>query len=808
MPSIDRAAAERLFASVQKPARYAGNELRAIVRPRAEFRMAVCYPDLYEVGMANNGIRILYHVANAVEGVACERVFAVAPDFEAALRETRIPLFTLETRTPLRELDCIGFNLSHELLATNVLQVLDLGGVPLAAADRRDGDPIVIGGGAAASNPFPFADFFDAFFAGDGEDALPEIIAALRGAGRDRAAALDALSRVGGVLIPGRYRFAYEGTRVTAVEGPAVTKRAYRGGALPDPPAPIVPNMRISQERAVVEVTRGCPNFCAFCHAGYYELPYRWYRPEDVAARIGEIIANTGYDELTLSSLSIGDYRHLPELINAVLPDLTRRGVSVSLPSLRVDISTLPVIEAVSGVRRSSLTLAVESASAAMRARARKRLDLADLGGMVRHVRSKGWRLVKLYFMLGLPGCEEEDECEGIISLLRDVAKTGVEINVTLSPFVPKPGTAFQRERQMGADYFLDAVIRIKRGSPRKVSIKAHDVQESILEGVFARGDARLGKAVLAAYRAGCRLDSWDEHFRYDAWTAALDGALPGWEACLGGRGEGDMLPWSVVRTGFEAAAEKVAAAPPRECGPPSRAWRGSVDVEALEAARRDFAARYVVAARVRICMTKTGLMRFVPHLDFLEIVKRALRMAGAPVAMSQGFNKRERMSAGYPVPIGVESEAELLDIELYGAPAADLAARMNRALPDGARVLSIRDLVAAESIMAATAAVEYRVECADPAMMRALQESCGAGVSFPADRKGPEAAFGDVVARAGFTVPDTAHITLRAGTGPARRIDGALAFLCKTGPEGLLSLRIVKTGQFRIEGGSLSLIG
>ena len=765
--------------------------------------------------MSNNGIRILYDIVNAMPDAACERVFAVEDDFEHALRDARVPLFTLETYTPLGDLDLIGINVSHELLYTNILQVLDLGGIPLRRADRGEGVPIVIAGGEAVSNPFPLSDFIDVFFIGDGEEGIADIARAVLAAkeeGRGRAGTLERIGRVEGVLLPSKYTFAYKGCSVSRAEGPIVRKRVYRGDGLVDPVRPIVPNIRIAQERVVIEMTRGCSNFCSFCHAGFYDLPYRCYDYGAAADRIDEIVRNTGYNEVTLSSLSISDYPKLTGLINRVLPGLTERGISVAFPSLRVDRETLPVIEQISEVRRASLTFAVESASDRIRARANKKVVLQDLVDIVRHVYGRGWKVIKLYFMIGLPGCEEQDEAEGIIELLKHIFKIGgkgMDINVTVSPFVPKPHTPFQRERQMGRDYFESTVLRIKRGLPRSIKIKNHDVKASIIEGVLARGDARLGAVIEKSYRDGCRFDSWEERFRFDIWEKNLDGLLPEWEACRERRDEA-CFPWSFAVTGFEGMTEKLAGADVREVGRrESRRREGEeIDAALLQKARAAFERRYAVVKRIRLRLAKTGMMRFVPHNDFMEIVKRALRMADAPVAMTQGFNKRERMSAGFPLPLGIESEAELLDIELFGDIGEGLLERMNARLPEGITAAGVRALDEWVSLMALTGVVEYRVTAPADTML-AITGSLAAGVEFVkrtgrAEKRFP---FAEVVHSHEIVDDGAVLLRLFAGSEQSVRADDAVRLLA--GIEGPLpvEVRIVKTAQYRNTETGLELI-
>jgi radical SAM family uncharacterized protein/radical SAM-linked protein len=793
-----------------------GRELNIIVKRSPLLRMALSYPDLYEVGMSNNGLRILYDRVNSIPEAACERVFAVAEDFEQSLRGNGVPLYTLETYTPIRELDLLGFNVSHELLCTNVLQILDLGGIPLRRGDRGEESPIVIAGGEGISNPFPLSDFIDAFFIGDGEEGIMEIVRAVLGAkqsGLGRDEKIELVGAVAGVLVPSRYRMSYNGCDIATLSGPTVRKRVYRGREMVDPVKPLVPNIRIAQERIVIEVTRGCSNFCSFCHAGFYDLPYRCYDYRVAADRIIEIARNTGYNEVTLSSLSISDYPRLSSLVNAVLPELTGMGISVSFPSLRVDTATLPIIEQISELRRASLTFAVESASENIRARANKKLSNRDIVEIVRHVFARGWKVIKLYFMIGLPGCEEHDEAEEIIHLLKEIHQIGgrgMDINVTVSPFVPKPHTPFQLERQAGRDYFIGTVRRIKQGLPRSVKIKNHDIEASLLEAVIARGDARLGDVIERSYREGCRFDSWKEHFRFGTWEKNLNEKLPGWESCLGRRGGGPM-PWHVIETGFERLVEKRVSRGASGVLPQSRVKRADeqIDVKRIEEAKLGFVRRYNVAGRIRIRFYKTGMMRFIPHIDFMEVVKRALRMAGAPVSISQGFNKRERISAGFPTPLGIESEAELIDVELFDDITEHFPANLGAGLPDGIGVAGVRTIGERDSLMAATHVMEYRITIASESVRLIIRDGLASKPEFRKHSKRNERSVPFEKALHSFEFQDDASLIMRlhAGSEDSVRIDDALRVIAGIEDLHMNGIRIVKTAQYSIINGELVLI-
>ncbi|NLV66666.1 MAG: TIGR03960 family B12-binding radical SAM protein [Spirochaetes bacterium] len=736
-----RRSLDSILHRVQKPARYTGGEYNSIVKADADVRAAICYPDLYEIGMSNNGIRILYDYGNRPEGIACERVFAVEADFERELRINRVPLCTLETFTPLCDLDLLGFNLSHELLYTNMLQVLDLGGIPLMRADRRDGDPVIIAGGESVSNPFPVADFVDLFFIGEGERGFTEILSALaqcKRSGLPRDETMAELGGLEGVLVPAGYSFTYDGLNVSTEGMKRVAKRVVKEGSMWQASRPPVPSIRVSQERAVVEIARGCFNLCKFCHAGYCNMPYRACGCDDAAGEIFRQLENTGYDEVTLNSLSTGDYRDLVKLLNRVMPRLTEEGVSVSLPSLKVDRNTLPVIELISSLRKTSLTFAVESASTEIRSMAHKKVREEDLLEIVTFAFTHGWRVIKLYFMIGLPGCEEVDEAAEISRLLgviaRSPGKGKRDINVTISPFVPKAHTPFQYEKQMDMEY-LDSVIRaVRRSVPRSVTIKNHDIRSSFLEGLMARADSRMGEVILAAYRNGAKFDSWHEHFRFDIWMDAVNEHLPDWKEYLAPRDPLGAYPWQVIETGSERAVEAMRGRrlDLENYRQPANRYPDELDTSWYAESMKRFEQKYNAAQKIRLRVSKTGYGRFIPHIDFMEIMKRAFRMAGLPVAFSQGFNKRERISAGFPSPVGVESMAELLDVELYIETAEtqidEWTGRINTKLPGFLKVESARTVNVKAAIMALTAAVRYRAVFAHGTM------PCSVGEVLKAD--------------------------------------------------------------------------
>ena len=803
MSKLTNETIRRLIFDVRKPSRYTGSELNQIKKHSAFIRMAICYPDLYEVGMSNNGIRILYDIANSMSDVACERVFAVPEDFENKLRESKIPLYTLETYTPLCELDVIGFNVAYELLYTNILQILDLGHIPLLSKDRTEDHPIVIAGGESISNPLPVQDFFDAFFIGDGEEGIIEILNIIRISKNEslsRKETLKLLTNVEGIYVP---------SMIT--EGQVIKKRIL-SGPLYNPLRPIMPNLKITQERFVIEVTRGCANLCNFCHAGFYELPYRYGNPELLRDQILKLLENAYYSDLTLSSLSISDYRHLVKLLNLILPVLIEKGVSISLPSLRVDKRTLPIIEQISDLRKTSLTFAVESACDEIRNMANKKLRTDDILTIAEHVFNKGWNLLKLYFMIGLPGCEGYDEAGAIIKLLKQIYMTGGKkrsLNITISPFVPKPHTPFQWEKQMDAEYFRENILIIKRGLPRQISIKAHDVNASMLEGIISRGDSELNQVIYNSYNDGARLDSWTEYFKFDIWKKNLDALPSGWERYLMARNANEPLSWGFISSGFDKLIQiRKKRISIEQKSISNQMQYESIDSNAVNESLNRFKKKYEVKKRIRIRFTKKENAKYVSHLDFMSIIIRALRITDIPVSFTQGFNKRERIAMGFPSPVGIESLCELCDVDLYEDVDNDaISARISNNLPEGIAAVSSTYLEKKESIMSITSAALFSIEIDDVDLQEKCIKNLQNKIEFKkqTEKKVKVIDFNGAVID--YNIQDDLNtgrkiiqIKIFVGNESAVRIDNIALSLCETGYEDFYKLKITKLSQYKKE--------
>ncbi|MBR3594437.1 MAG: TIGR03960 family B12-binding radical SAM protein [Clostridia bacterium] len=543
---MDNKEFEKLLLSVQKPGRYAGGELNSIIKDKekVDVRFAFCFPDTYEIGMSHLGMKILYSLFNEREDIWCERVFNPWIDFQEVMRENNIPLFALESRDPIKDFDFIGFTLQYELSYTNVLNMLDLAGVPLRSADRKDLSPIVVAGGPCACNPEPMADFIDLFFLGEGEEVDLEVIdlyKKIKAEGGDKQVFLRAAAQIEGVYVPSLYDVEYyvDGTikSITPKDGaPAVVnKRIMRDMDKSFYPETfVVPTTEIVHDRAVQEIYRGCIRGCRFCQAGFIYRPVREKSVDTILSQAKSLCDTTGYDEISLSSLSTSDYRQIQTLLSRMIEWSEKDKVSISLPSLRIDNFSTELLEKIQYIRKSGLTFAPEAGTQRLRDVINKNVTEEEILRTCLTAFEGGYTSVKLYFMIGLP-TETDEDIVGIAELGQKIVNSfysmpnkpkykSVNVSISVSTFVPKPFTPFQYEPQITVDEIRRKHDLLRNSiKTKKISLSYHDSSTSFLEGIFSRGDRNLCKAIEEAYLNGCKFDGWNECFSLERWMETFE---------------------------------------------------------------------------------------------------------------------------------------------------------------------------------------------------------------------------------------------------------------------------------------------
>jgi len=557
-----------ILPNVSKPARYTGSEINMIKKDwdSSRSRMAFAFPDVYEIGMSHVGSKILYGLVNEKSEHLLERVYAPWPDMEEEMRGKQIPLYTLESFRPLGDFDVVGFTLQYEMSITNILNMLDMAGIPLWAKDRGEKDPLLIAGGPVAFNPEPFADFFDAFVIGDGEEVILEFLdCCWENRTLSREERLLKLALIEGVYIPALYSVEYKEDGLFKSITPLydnlpkrIKKRVVSN--LENtyfPEKPVLPYMSVVHDRAVLEVMRGCQRGCRFCHAGMVYRPVRERSIDTLKKQACAQLANTGYDEISLSSLSTLDYSGVDRLVRDLVKEYGEKGTGVSLPSLRVDAFSIDLANEVQKVRKTTLTLAPEAGTQRLRDVINKNVSEEQLMEAVKAAFQSGWLSLKLYFMFGLPG-ESETDLEGIIELLQKVKAVGdeharrkVEIRASLACFVPKAHTPFQWQRQNSMTELEGKRMYLSKKKIKKIKLSFHNSKTSYLEGVLARGDRRLSGPIYAAWKKGCRFDGWAEYFNYNRWMEAFEeyGIKPDFYTRM--RSYEEDLPWDFINTGI-----------------------------------------------------------------------------------------------------------------------------------------------------------------------------------------------------------------------------------------------------------------
>lgn len=727
----------RILKRVENPGRYVGGEFGLRIKSDAVLRVGVCFPDLYEIGMSNQAIATLYGIVYQTEGATAERVFCPAPDFEVALREANIPLYGLEEGTPLSAFHLLTITLSYELSATNVLLLLQSGGVPLFHKDRKEKDPIVLGGGPAFTNPAPLGEFFDGVFIGEAEEEFATLLSTLVSMKRRGAKREDLLATIRecpSVWYSGKKEKTHRALCRNFSHTPSFSRWFP------------VPNLKTAHDHGVVEIMRGCPNGCRFCHAGIFYRPFRMKRASLIEEEVAWEVEQKGYREISLSSLSSGDYRGVSTILKKLNQRFRNRYVSFSLPSLHLETFGLELLTDISEVRKSGLTFAVETPNPLWQASLNKNVEKEKVIQVLQEAKGKGWKLAKFYFMVGLPFHEPVREAEEILEFIHEIHRaTGIQIHLNVGTFVPKPHTPFQWAGQLTEEGALQSIMAIRKGVrslPVKVGYQAPFL--SVLEGLISRGDERVGEVILKAFVKGARFDAWEDRIQRPAWDEVMQEVS--WDVrsfAASSRSLDSPLPWDRIDLGVSPAflkrewerAFQQQGTPPCDlscqhpCGVCSKNLRPVIqelhqdlessrtpdrpDVLPLSNAfeRRRFY-RYILSYE------KVGKAAYIPHLSLLRIFERTVQRAGLHPRFTEGFNPKPYIDFAQPLSLGFSGLKEILSLELLGElPDEELIDRLNRFLPNGLKINQCFHITYEEtkkkpvSIMSCFGGGRYRIE-------------------------------------------------------------------------------------------------
>jgi len=769
-PSTLRERLDAILPTVQSPSRYLGLERNLTRKPwdSVALRVALAFPDAYEIGMSHQGTRILYHLINRRDDALAERTFAPMPDMAEALRAADLPLYSLESYHSIVDFDVVGISLQSELNYINIPYLLDLAGITRRAVKRAEDEPLVIAGGPCTANPEPVADFFDAILIGDAEAALDTMLDAIRdgrAAGENRIGLLDRLAAVEGVYVPRFYTWTpasgeEPGAWTKPENAPFPVKRVWvdQLDLADQPEAPIVPFAGVIQDRLGLEIMRGCTQGCRFCQAGYWYRPVREHDPAQVVERLERQIDETGFEEIGLLSLSSADYSQVEPLVYNLADRLSDRRVSVNLPSLRADSFSVGLAEAVSRVRKSGFTFAPETGSDRLRRVINKTFTNADMIKAAEAAFSKGWNAIKVYAMIGLP-TETDDDLEELAVLAENLAKAGqrlrgrkVQIKVSVGCFIPKAWTPFQwqpfidpEEQQRRIQFLRDRFRRIKG-----TRLNWSDPDEAVLEALLSRGGRELSRTIELAHDEGAIFDGWTDFLNLDAWRKAVDVTGVDIKRELGERGIGEPLPWDIidagVRKGYlkaewrravrEADTEDCKWGRCYRCGIPGDGADTQLAActlpllgETMPEADRPKTAAYKlrpeprvppqariepqapVQHRYRFSFTKMGDARYLSHRQVMDALERAVRGGRVPVRYTEGYNPHIRLSMGPALSVGHEGEVELFDVDCTSQVRQQHITAVNRLLPHGIEIIDARPLLqGAPSLGKMVSASRYRI--------------------------------------------------------------------------------------------------
>lgn len=717
---------EDILPLVEKPSRYLGGEINQVKKDleRIKLRFALAFPDLYEIGTSHFGMQILYHILNTHSDIAAERVFAPGMDMDHYLRRSGLRLFSLESRLPLDRFDIIGFSLLYEMNYTNILSILELAGIPFYASQRDGSYPLIIAGGPCTCNPEPVADFFDAIVIGDGENVTLKLAEGWlewkKNSGSDKDGLLKRWSKIEGVYIPSFFRPQYDDCGFQTLQPrysdyTRVTRTVVADlDQVPFPEKPIIPFGKPVHDRLRLEVARGCTRGCRFCQAGMIYRPVRERSPDSLLTLCDQSVSATGYEDISLLSLSTGDYGCIVPLMSRLMSVYATENVAVSLPSLRAGTLTPELMKLIKTVRKTGFTIAPEAGSQRLRDVINKNIGESEIMATVKDAFDLGWRVIKLYFMIGLP-TETAEDLKALVDLVKALrqikrpADRRGKINVSVATFIPKPHTPFQWASQLSLDESEDRLRRIKDELKLSgIQIKWQNPQVSWLEGIWARGDRRLSRLLVTAYQKGCRFDGWSDRFRYDLWEAAL--AEEGLDPDFYTRRPRDVcepLPWdhidSQVSKTFLAAEWENATSETftTDCRMDDCNQCGVCDFDEIEPLthetlkdnavwwNRSDAPQPPAFKKLAVFYTKMDGARYFGHLELVNIFQRALKRAGVAVRFSEGFHPKPKISFDNPLPVGIESQQEQFVITVPDTiRPRDLKVALNEQLPDGLEII------------------------------------------------------------------------------------------------------------------------
>ncbi len=694
---------DKILPLVQRPSRYINHEINSY-KPDMEndVSLCLCFPDIYEIGASNLGLEILYHLVNEKKVARCERAYAPDVDLEQILRDEKKELFSLESKTPLNQFDIVGFSLQCELVGTNIVNMLSLSNIPVFAKDRKEGDTLIIGGGPVMANPEPFADFFDLFTIGDGEISLVKILETYRICKKNklsRKETLFELSKIEGIYIPAFYDVTYNDDNTVKeikpnIEGvPETVKKTivdldkvfFHNNK-------IVPFVETVHNRLNIEVARGCVGRCRFCQASKYYRPWRARKVETVINLLDESLKNTGYEEVSFSSLSCTDYKDLEDLLLQTNEKYYKQNLNVTLPSMRCNKFSLKVAQYLNRDKKPSITFAPEAGSDRLRNVIGKYLSENEIVDTLNFAYQMGWRAIKLYFMIGLP-TEQPEDISAIKALVDKVRKTANRLNfsITVSPFVPKAQTAFQWEPMFSGEYFRDVITNIQKTIP--ADIRAHNHKSSIIEAFLARADRRVSKAIYTAWQKGMRFDQWKDKFNFDVWTQSIKEA--GFDLnfyVYRRRGFDEVLPWQHINLGvdkqflyndYQNGIKETANA---VLGKEKQVTKLPENISSVK--KEIFETKF----RVLLKFSRSGYVKYISQLEQIDFFRRALKRTTLPLAYTNGFSPQVKAAFGPAIAVGCESDSEYVDLSLTEKVEIEqIKKEISKILPEGYKLLEAK---------------------------------------------------------------------------------------------------------------------